>query len=207
MVKALQPQTRDVATDVVKMAKELPGLLLRSEGQPPNIPAHAATLEEVRMAMSRLIILGALASLFGTISGAAYSAEGSAPAQIVDPAVHKLVRLEPLMLGSEKDNTLMSPKEYRLKVGQGYRWKIQASDQSEYAFVAPAFFRNIWIRKVEAGGIEIKSATLDEIEFENGGEAELFFVAIRPGTYEFGSKGLMERGVVGKIIVDSGDGS
>jgi hypothetical protein len=46
-----------------------------------------------------------------------------------------------------------------------------------------------------------------EIEFENGGEAELFFVAIRPGTYEYGSKGMMERGVVGKIIVESGDGT
>jgi uncharacterized cupredoxin-like copper-binding protein len=73
--------------------------------------------------------------------------------------------------------------------------------------VAPAFFRNIWIRKVEAGEVEIKAATLDELEFENGGEAELFFVAIKPGTYEFGPKGLMERGVVGKFIIESPDGS
>ena len=35
------------------------------------------------------------------------------------------------------------------------------------------------------------------------GEAELFFVAIRPGSYEFGSRGLMDRGVVGKIIVEA----
>ena len=87
----------------------------------------------------------------------------------------------------------------------GYRWKIKALDLTEYAFVAPAFIRNIWIRKIEVGGVEIKAVTVDEIEFENGGEAELFFVAIRPGTYEFGTKGLMERGVVGKIIVDSAD--
>ena len=38
------------------------------------------------------------------------------------------------------------------------------------------------------------------------GEAELFFVAIRPGTYDYGSKGMMERGVVGKIIVESPQG-
>jgi hypothetical protein len=95
--------------------------------------------------------------------------------------------------------------EYRLKVGQGYRWKIEASDLTEYAFVAPTFIRNIWIRKVEVGEVEIKAVTVDELEFENGGEAELFFVAIRPGTYEFGSRGLMERGVVGKIIVEAGD--
>ena len=63
--------------------------------------------------------------------------------------------------------------------------------------------RNIWIRKVEVGAVEIKAVTLDELEFENGGEAELFFVAIRPGSYEFGSRGLMDRGVVGKIIVEA----
>ncbi len=135
------------------------------------------------------------------------AAPDAAKVQILDPAAHNLVRLEPLVLGSETDSADMAPKEYRLKSGQGYRWKITAGDQAEYAFVAPAFFRNIWIRKVEAGDVEIKAATLDEIEFEKGGEAELFFVAIRPGTYEFGSRGLMERGVAGKIVVESGAGS
>ena len=157
------------------------------------------------METPRLIILVALASLFGTISSTGSSAEGSSQGQILDPAVHNLTRLEPLRFGSETDNSALEPKEYRLKVGQGYRWKIQATPGAEYAFVAPSFFRNIWIRKIEAGEVEIKAATLDEIEFENGGEAELFFVAIRPGTYEYGSKGMMERGVVGKIIVESGD--
>jgi uncharacterized cupredoxin-like copper-binding protein len=163
--------------------------------------------------MMRMI---ALALALGVGATAAYAEEGgdddkakaeapsAAKIQILDPAAHNLVRLDTLTLGSETDSAHMSPKEYRLKSGQGYRLKIVASDQAEYALIAPALFRNIWIRKVEAGGVEIKSATLDEIEFENGGEAELFFVAIRPGTYEFGPKGLMERGVVGKIIVESG---
>ncbi len=124
--------------------------------------------------------------------------------QILDPAAHGLKRLEPLVLGTEQDNTHMAPKEYRLKVGQGYRWKVIATPGAEYAFVAPAFLRNVWLRKVEVGEVEIKSATLDELEFENGGEAEIFFVAIRPGTYEFGSRGLMQRGVKGTIIVEGG---
>ncbi len=45
--------------------------------------------------------------------------------------------------------------------------------------------------------------TFDELEFEQGGEVELFFVAVRPGTFEYGPKGLMERGLVGKIIVEA----
>jgi uncharacterized cupredoxin-like copper-binding protein len=153
--------------------------------------------------MPRFIVLVALASLFGTIASTGYSAEGGSQGQILDPAVHNVTRLEPLRFGTETDNAALEPREYRLKVGQGYRLKIQAVPGAEYAFVAPAFFRNIWIRKVEAGEVEIKSATLDEIEFENGGEAELFFVAIRPGTYEYGSKGMMERGVAGKFIVEA----
>ena len=70
-----------------------------------------------------------------------------------------------------------------------------------------SFFRNIYIRKIEVGGVEIKVPALDEIEFEKGGEAELFFVAIRPGTFDFGPKGMIERGTVGKFIVKSAAGS
>jgi uncharacterized cupredoxin-like copper-binding protein len=149
--------------------------------------------------MSKLVVLAALSLMAATISGSTYANER----QILDPAVHNLTRLDTLQLGKETDSSHMAPKEYRLKVGQGYRWKIEAAPGAEYALVAPSFFRNIWIRKVEAGEVEIKAATLDELEFENGGEAELFFVAIRPGTYEFGPKGMMERGIVGKIIVEA----
>jgi len=151
--------------------------------------------------MPRVIILAVLAAFALTLSGVGTTAQ----AQILDPSVHGLKRLEPLVFGVDNDGSKMAPMEYRLKVGQGYRWKIKASDLTEYAFVAPAFIRNIWIRKVEVGEVEIKAVTIDELEFENGGEAELFFVAIRPGTYEFGAKGLMERGVVGKIFVASTD--
>ena len=68
---------------------------------------------------------------------------------------------------------------------------------------------NIWIRKIEVGdpAVEIKAITFDELEFEAGGEIEVFFVAVRPGTYEYGAKGMIERGQVGKIIVESGDGT
>jgi len=157
----------------------------------------------------RNLIIGALVLLAASIPGAGNAAsetEGNtAKRQIIDPAAHGLVRLEPLVFGSETDISYMEPREYRLKVGQGYRLKIKASDQSEYAFVAPAFFRNIWIRKLEVGDqrVEVKAPIFDEIEFESGGEAELFFVAVRPGTFEFGSKGLMERGLIGKFVVES----
>jgi hypothetical protein len=153
--------------------------------------------------MRRLIIPTVLISLAIMLSGIGNSAQ----AQMLDPAVHGLKRLQPLVFGIDGDGSRMAPMQYKLKVGQGYRWKIKASDLTEYAFMAPAFIRNIWIRKIEVGdpAVEIKAVTFDELEFENGGEAEVFFVAIRPGSYDFGSKGLMERGVVGKIIVEAAD--
>jgi plastocyanin len=152
--------------------------------------------------MPRVIVVALVTLVAFAIAGL-----GPAQAQIKDPAVHGLKRLEPLQFGVDGDSSKMSPTEYKLKVGQGYRWKIKASDLTEYAFVAPAFARNIWIRKIEVGdpAIEIKVVTFDELEFESGGELELFFVAVRPGTYEYGSKGLMERGMVGKIIVEGAD--
>ncbi|MBI1621296.1 cupredoxin domain-containing protein [Aquamicrobium zhengzhouense] len=126
----------------------------------------------------------------------------AAQAQTLDPAYHGLERLEPLVLGSEDNDFYMEPKEYRLKVGQGYRWVLKAAADFEYGVVAPEFFRNIWIRKIEVGDAEIKTSSLDEIEFEDEGEAELFFVMVRPGTYEFKVRGMESRGMVGKIIVE-----
>src|SRR5690625_383290 len=147
------------------------------------------------MLMQRLCSFVAAAAIALTL------APGVATA-FLDPAIHNLERLEPLILGSDDNDFYMEPKEYRLKVGQGYRWMIRAESDFEYGVIAPEFFRNIWIRKVEIGDIEVKAASRDEIEFEDEGEAELFFVTIRPGTYEFGIRGMAERGMVGTIIVE-----
>lgn len=155
---------------------------------------------EKTIVMRKLVMLAALGVL------AVAASIGALKAQVLfDPSVHRLVRLEPLVLGSEDNSFYMEPREYRLKVGQGYRWKIKAATDFEYAFVAPAFFRNVWIRKVEIGDIEVKTGMIDELEFEDVGELEVFFVAIRPGTYEFGLRGMEARGMKGTIIVDSED--
>ena len=130
---------------------------------------------------------------------------GTTWAQLMfDPAVHKLEDMEPLVLGSKDNNFHMAPKEYRLKVGQGYRWEIKAETDFEYAVVAPEFFRNIFIRSIEAEEIEISTPTLEKIAFEDVGEVELTFVAIRPGTYEFGVEKMKERGMIGRIVVEAG---
>lgn len=109
--------------------------------------------------------------------------------------------LPDLVLGTDITGYGLSQYSYELETGKAYKLKIISTGAKEYAWEAPVFFDFIWLRKVEAGGIEIKANRLTEIEFENEGEAEIFFVPIRPGTYHFRIRGLEERGMVGTFIV------
>ena len=109
--------------------------------------------------------------------------------------------LPDLVLGNEQSDYAMSHSEYQLETGKAYQLKIIASGQKEYAFQAPEFATSIYLRKVEAGGVEIKAVTLTELEFEDAGEAELFFVPIKPGKYRFYAKGLEGKGMLGYFLV------
>ncbi|MDH1283383.1 copper-binding protein [Pseudomonas chengduensis] len=111
------------------------------------------------------------------------------------------VALPDLVLGSEESDYSMSQTEYQLQTGQAYQLKIIASGQKEYAFQAPEFATSIYLRKVEAGGVEIKAVTLTELEFEDAGEAEIFFLPVKPGKYRFYAKGLEGKGMLGHFVV------
>ena len=114
----------------------------------------------------------------------------------------RATRLEPLVLGNAQSDFFMSTKEYKLETGKYYRWKVEASDKREYNLVAPEFWRNTWIQQIAVGKIEIKTATLEELDFDGPGAIEVYFVPIRTGTYEFRVRGLEQRGMVGKLIVE-----
>lgn len=111
------------------------------------------------------------------------------------------VALPDLVLGSEESDYSMSQSEYQLETGQVYQLKIIASGQKEYAFQAPEFATSIYLRKVEAGGVEIKAVTLTELEFEEAGEAEIFFLPVKPGKFRFYAKGLEGKGMLGHFVV------
>ena len=113
----------------------------------------------------------------------------------------RAIRLPDLVLGTDNTGFGLSQKEYRLETGKAYRLKIVSTGMHEYAMVAPEFFDFIWLRKVEAGGMEIKANSIYELEFENEAEAEIFFVPIKPGSYKMKAKGLEIRGVEVKFIV------
>jgi uncharacterized cupredoxin-like copper-binding protein len=106
------------------------------------------------------------------------------------------VRLPDLVLGTDETGFEVSQKEYSIETGKAYRLKIISTGKHEYALMAPDLFDNIWLRKVEAGDMEIKANRIFELEFEKPAQAEIFFVPIRPGSYRMHAKGLEARGVV-----------
>lgn len=110
-------------------------------------------------------------------------------------------RLADLVMGSEQSDYSFSEKSYQLQTGSSYRLKVISGGQKECAFQAPQFMQSIYLRKVEAGGIEVKAIMLTELEFEDAGQAEMFFVPIKPGRFPFFCKGLEGKGMQGEFVV------
>ncbi|WP_299195423.1 copper-binding protein [uncultured Amphritea sp.] len=110
-------------------------------------------------------------------------------------------RLAELVMGSEESDYSLSEKTYELETGKAYRLEIVASGLKPYALRAPDFFSSVYLRKVEAGGMEIKALGLMELEFEDEGSAEIFFVPVKPGKFEFYIAGLRHKGMEGVFVV------
>lgn len=110
-------------------------------------------------------------------------------------------KLPDLVMGSDESDYFLSQKEYTLETGKAYKLAIISNGQKEYALEAPEFFASIFLRKVEAGGMEIKAVSLTELEFEDAAEAEIYFVPIKSGKFEFVMDGLEGKGMVGTFNV------
>lgn len=146
-------------------------------------------MARMRRLLPAALALLALAALFGA-------------ARAAGNLTKVTVRMETLQLGNAESDFFMAPKEYHIETGKYYRWPVQSSGRREYNIVAPELWRNCWIYQVKVGDKEIKVPALDELDFDTAGEEEVYFVPIKAGTYEFRSRGLEERGMVGKIIVE-----
>lgn len=70
-----------------------------------------------------------------------------------------------------------------LKSGAYYEFEIQGDGSQELALVGPEFFRAIWVDEIVVEGLEIRPLGLDSVEFDEAGEMEIGFIAIKPGSY------------------------
>lgn len=88
--------------------------------------------------------------------------------------------LEPIQLSA---GVPLSSAPWKLKSGTYYEFEIQGDGSQELALVGPEFFRAIWIDEIVVEGLEIRPLGLDSVEFDEAGEMEIGFIALKPGRY------------------------
>ena len=89
--------------------------------------------------------------------------------------------LPPIILSAGEPIAPDGPWE--LTSGKYYEFEIQGDGSQELALTGPEFFRAVWIDEIVVEGLEIRPLGLDSIEFDEAGEMEIGFVAIKPGAY------------------------
>jgi len=70
-----------------------------------------------------------------------------------------------------------------LTSGTYYSFEIQGDGSAELALEGAEFFHAIWINEIVVNDLEMRPIGLDSIEFDDAGEMEVSFVAIKPGNY------------------------
>ena len=90
----------------------------------------------------------------------------------------------------------LAPEPWALKSGRYYEFTIEGDGSQELGLAGAEFFRAIWIDEIVVEGLEIRPLGLDSIEFDEAGEMEIGFIAIKPGRYELkvpGTTGDLQR--------------
>ena len=101
----------------------------------------------------------------------------------------------------DTENLKFSQDVIELETGKYYRMNITVEDADDTAFVAPEFFRNVWINQIVVNDLEIKAQNPYSLEWDAAGTFNVSFVPMRPGEYEFAIAGYEDRGLKGKFVV------
>lgn len=83
----------------------------------------------------------------------------------------------------------LAKEPIEIEAGVYYEIIIKADGSAEMALSGPRFFRNLWIDEIVINDIEIRPLGIDSIEFDDEGEAEISFIAIKPGRFELRATG------------------
>jgi hypothetical protein len=141
---------------------------------------------------SRAGFVGLIAALCAVVSAAPEAAaEGN--------LARRAERLEELKIDAAKG---FSKTAYQLETGKYYRWRVVSDGRDEYSFRFPELARNAWFDQIVIEDKEVKPfGGVYSLEFDDEGEIDVFFVPIRPGTYEFFVENYRESGMLGAIEV------
>src|SRR5512145_1843318 len=67
-------------------------------------------------------------------------------------------KMPELVLGEPGNAFVVNKKNFELMAGQGYRWPVTAKGEFEYKFMAPDFFRNVWMNQIVIEDLEVHMA-------------------------------------------------
>ncbi|WP_407047892.1 hypothetical protein [Methyloraptor flagellatus] len=128
---------------------------------------------------------------------------GAAPAHAAGDLMKGRTALPAIELGDGKQNDYaVSGQTIELETGKGYRLNITAKGEKEYKFMAPGFFRSVWVDQIVVNKLEIHMAGPPAwLEFDDQGTIEVNFTPVKTGTYEWWVDGLKDKGMVGKFVV------
>ncbi|MFO1183629.1 MAG: hypothetical protein U1E56_02430 [Bauldia sp.] len=151
--------------------------------------------------MKSLQIVGLAALTAGLVA--------AAPAQAVDILATAPIELAPLKMDGRKIS--FSVKEYTLETGKYYKWHVEGDGVEEFTVMAPELFRNSWIAKIVMNAAECPTAKCEvelypggavyALQFDDPSSADVYFVPVRTGDFEFYAKGYQPRGMTGKFKV------
>ncbi|WGF89504.1 copper-binding protein [Marinivivus vitaminiproducens] len=114
----------------------------------------------------------------------------------------RATELEELVFGTDENTGFgMSETEYDVETGKPYRLEIAAGGFHEFAIMMPELMNASYVVGLEVDEIELKVGNLYEIGLEEGGEIELTFVPIRPGSYKIYARDMENRGMVATVNV------
>lgn len=169
-----------------------------------------------RFTRRRMLLYGAGAgatfSGFHLAGGRAIAAQSTptAAAEVAEEYVHNAVDYVDAAdwdgkqdIAVELNEMSFTPNVLEFQAGQPYTLTIRNAGAEKHYFTAHEFYRSIATRKVETDQSEVKAPYLTAIEVYPGMQAELFFVAVVPGEYEFHCEieGHSEAGMTGTITV------
>jgi uncharacterized cupredoxin-like copper-binding protein len=86
---------------------------------------------------------------------------------------------------------------------QAYRLHLENKSTHTHTFGSDTFFQAIAVQDVQVGGANVSPEGLKNIELEAGQAADISFVAVNPGTYEFYCDVFLHdtMGMDGKIVI------
>ncbi|MEM9784358.1 MAG: hypothetical protein AAF899_18015 [Pseudomonadota bacterium] len=89
-----------------------------------------------------------------------------------------------------------------LSSGVYYEMIITSDGSAELALAGPGFFRAIWMDEIVINDLEVRPMAVDSFEFDDEGELELSFIAVKPGTYELRIPGTTGETTGVKIVIE-----